>query len=239
MSDFEQNGLWGLQKFAEQQQTELQEQQEQKQQKQKKEGSHLPRVLLVVFGVIFAAGIVWLLGPSLKGSGLREKVEGLLGRGVSLTGITYSEDNPVAIVDGKIVHDGDAVGEVTVVKIHRDKVDFEKAGRRWSQSLPEAEQGVHSGFSGHPVLLVLGAEACAPCRKMKPILKELKSKYKRKFEVRYIDVWKDRAAGAKYGARAIPTQIFYDDKGREVFRHVGFYTKEEILTVWRQIGIEF
>lgn len=238
MNNFGQNGLWGLQKFAEKDQNKKQEQIEIQEQTTKKESSYLPRVLLLVSAAIVVIGIVWLFGPSLKGSGLTEKAAGLLSRDVSLSAISYSEDNPVAIVNSKIVHEGDVVGEVTVVKIHKDKVDLERAGRRWSQSLPEAEEGVHSGISGVPVLLVLGAEGCRPCREMKPILKELKSKYAKKFEVRYIDVWKNRAAGAQYGVRAIPTQIFYDDKGREAFRHVGFYTKQEILAVWRQIGVK-
>jgi len=73
---------------------------------------------------------------------------------------------------------------------------------------------------------------------MKPILNKLKSKYAKKFEVKYIDVQKNRAAGTKYGVRAIPTQIFYDSKGREVFRNVGFCSENEILAVWRDIGVK-
>jgi len=238
MNDFGQNGLWGLQKFAEKDQNKQQEQIETQEQTTKKESSYLPRVLLLVSAAIVVTGIVWLFGPSLKGSRLTEKAAGFLRRDVSLSAISYSEDNPVAIVDNKIVHEGDAVGEVKVVKIHKDGVDFERAGRKWSQSLPEAEEGVHSGMAGVPVLLVLGAEGCPPCREMKPTLKELKSKYAKKFEVRYIDVWKNRAVGAQYGVTSIPTQIFYDDKGREAFRHVGFYTKQEILAVWREIGVK-
>jgi len=56
---------------------------------------------------------------------------------------------------------------------------------------------------------------------MMPILNELRDEYAGKFQIRYIDVWKDRAAGAKYGIRAIPAHIFFDNKGREVYRHDG------------------
>jgi thioredoxin 1 len=52
-------------------------------------------------------------------------------------------------------------------------------------------------------------------------------------------VWQDRAAGAKYGARAIPTQIFYDSKGRELYRHTGFLPKKDILAAWKSLGVEF
>lgn len=232
MSDFEQNGLWGLQRLVEKDQGKIQEQME------KKESRYLPQVLILVFAAIVVISIAYLFGPSVKGIWLTEKAVGFLNGDVSLTGIIYSEDNPAAIVNSKIVHEGDVVGDVKVVKIHKDSVDLERAERRWSQSLPAAEEGVHSGSSGLPVLLVLGSEGCAPCRRMKPILKELKSKYAKKFEVKYIDVWKNRAAATEYGVRAIPTQIFYDSKGREVFRHVGFYSRNEILAVWRDIGIK-
>jgi thioredoxin 1 len=89
-----------------------------------------------------------------------------------------------------------------------------------------------------PVLLELGSHKCPPCRRMTPILNELRDEYSGKFQIKYIDVWQDREAGARYGVRAIPTQIFFDSKGREVFRHVGFYSKRDILTTWKNIGIK-
>lgn len=50
-----------------------------------------------------------------------------------VTGIFYTEDNPSAVVGGKIVHEGDAMKNVKVVKIHTSKVEFEKNGTKWSQ----------------------------------------------------------------------------------------------------------
>jgi hypothetical protein len=58
-----------------------------------------------------------------------------------LTGVLYSADKPSAIVDRKIVHEGDTIHGVTVVKIHKDKAGFEKNGRKWEQKvqqMPEA-----------------------------------------------------------------------------------------------------
>lgn len=45
-----------------------------------------------------------------------------------LTSIVYSEENASAMVSNKIVHEGDMVNGYKVVKIHRDKVEFEKNG---------------------------------------------------------------------------------------------------------------
>lgn len=61
-------------------------------------------------------------------------------RGV-VTGVLYSTDKPSAVVDHKIVHEGDTIHGVTVVKIYKDKVKFSKKGKNWEQEVrqtPEA-----------------------------------------------------------------------------------------------------
>lgn len=90
-----------------------------------------------------------------------------------------------------------------------------------------------------PKLLDLGADKCIPCKKMAPILEELKEQYKGKMEVVFIDVWKNSKESDKYGIRLIPTQIFFDASGKELFRHEGFFSKEEILNKWKELGIDF
>ncbi len=90
-----------------------------------------------------------------------------------------------------------------------------------------------------PKLLDLGAHKCIPCKMMAPILEELTKDYQGRMEVEFIDVWQNPAAGQKYGVRAIPTQIFYGSDGRELFRHEGFYSKEDILAKWAEFGYTF
>jgi len=90
-----------------------------------------------------------------------------------------------------------------------------------------------------PQLIDLGADKCIPCRMMKPILDELSMQYVGQFDVIFIDVWKDRAAGSIYNIRAIPTQIFFSPEGKELFRHEGFYPKDEIMKKWKELGYEF
>lgn len=193
-------------------------------------------VLLLVFVVVIVASIIYYFWPTVKGLGVTAKVSALIHKDVSLTGIFYSEDDPIAIVNGKIVHEEDVVGDVKVLKIHKDKVELERAGRKWSQNMHVVEKGVVG--SGLPVLLELGSPKCPPCRQMTPILNQLNAEYAEKFEIRYIDVWQDRAAGSKYGIRKIPTQIFLDRNGKEVFRHVGFYSKKDILGTWIKLGVK-
>jgi thioredoxin 1 len=88
-----------------------------------------------------------------------------------------------------------------------------------------------------PKLIDLGAGKCIPCKMMAPILEKLKKEYPDKFEVVFIDVWENPDEAKRYNIQVIPTQIFYDENGREVFRHIGFFSEEEILKKWQELGV--
>jgi len=90
-----------------------------------------------------------------------------------------------------------------------------------------------------PRLVDLGADKCIPCKMMAPILEDLSVEYKGKLEVVFIDVWKNPGEGKKYNLRVIPTQIFFDANGKELYRHEGFFSKEDILAKWKEFGIDF
>ncbi|MCF7816351.1 MAG: thioredoxin family protein [Kiritimatiellales bacterium] len=90
-----------------------------------------------------------------------------------------------------------------------------------------------------PKLVDLGAGKCVPCKMMKPTLEDLKANYADRFETVFIDVWENEGAGEQYGIRVIPTQIFYDTDGKELFRHEGFFSKEDILAKWEELGYGF
>lgn len=88
-----------------------------------------------------------------------------------------------------------------------------------------------------PRLLDLGATKCVPCKMMAPILVDLKKEYTGKMNVEFIDVWENEDAGKQYGVEIIPTQIFFDAQGEEIFRHVGFLGREDILAKWKELGV--
>ena len=87
-----------------------------------------------------------------------------------------------------------------------------------------------------PRLVDLGATKCIPCKIMAPILEDLKQTCAGKMDVQIIDVWEKPDAGGQYGIKVIPTQIFYDAQGKELFRHEGFFSKEDILAKWKELG---
>ena len=227
MFDFEPTGRWGRRKPAPERTIP--------QPPKKKSTNSSSRIFLLGLVVIGAASLAYHFWPALKDAWPAAKAAVLSSDDVALTGIFFSEDNPMAIVDGKIVHEGDMVGPVKVLEIQKDIVAFKSPDRTWMQTLPAAQEGVRSGL---PVLLQFGSPGCPPCRQMTPILDELRADYAKKFQVRHIDVWKYPTEGQKYGITKIPTQIFYDTQGRELYRHVGFLSKKEILDTWKKLGIK-
>ena len=84
----------------------------------------------------------------------------------------------------------------------------------------------------------LGAKKCIPCKMMAPIMEELEKEYKGRAAIIFIDVWENPDAGRKYGIDLIPTQIFYDAKGKEVLRHKGFYGKDAIIAELTKLGVK-
>lgn len=93
-------------------------------------------------------------------------------------------------------------------------------------------------FSKHKVTFIeLGADQCIPCRAMQPIMKEIAKEYEDQIQVVFYDVWKDPRPARHYRIQLIPTQVFIDQRGEEIFRHVGFFPKEEILQMLKEKGI--
>jgi thioredoxin 1 len=92
--------------------------------------------------------------------------------------------------------------------------------------------------SGQPTIIDLGARTCIPCKKMAPILESLSAEYKGKAGVLFIDVHEDQAAAKKFGVQMIPTQIFFDAKGKEVTRHMGFMDKADIVKTLKKAGLQ-
>ncbi|MHC1752469.1 thioredoxin family protein [Humidesulfovibrio sp.] len=82
---------------------------------------------------------------------------------------------------------------------------------------------------GMVTLVDLGTNSCIPCKMMAPILVELEKEYRGKAAVVFVDLRQDNEAARKFRVRAIPTQIFFDKAGREVFRHEGFMDKKSIV----------
>jgi peptidylprolyl isomerase len=92
--------------------------------------------------------------------------------------------------------------------------------------------------NGKPTLVEFGRDTCIPCKQMKPILQELAVVYKDRLNVSIVNVDEYRDLTNYYKIMAIPTQIGFDSSGKEIFRHVGFWAKQDIVAQLKQTGIE-
>ena len=89
-----------------------------------------------------------------------------------------------------------------------------------------------------PRLVDVGAGTCIPCKMMMPVLAELKAEYAGRLKVEYYDIRDDPNAVTRYNISVIPTQIFFDAKGNELYRHMAFFAKEDIVAKWKELGVD-
>ena len=92
--------------------------------------------------------------------------------------------------------------------------------------------------SGMVTMIDLGAKKCIPCKMMAPIMEKMEKVYRGKAAIVFIDVWENRGQAGRFGIGLIPTQIFFDREGKEVYRHVGFMSEEAIVAQLKKMGVD-
>ncbi len=90
---------------------------------------------------------------------------------------------------------------------------------------------------GMVTMVDLGAKKCIPCKLMAPILVKLEKAYHGKAAIVFIDVWENKESAKRFGIRGIPTQIFFDENGKEIFRHSGFFDEKSIILQLTKMGV--
>ncbi|MFZ7111802.1 MAG: thioredoxin family protein [Desulfatiglandales bacterium] len=119
-------------------------------------------------------------------------------------------------------------------------------GVLWAEASPEGNKDASAGkgksFDEVPVkgmvtMIDLGANSCIPCKMMAPIMEKLEKAYEGRAAIVFIDVWKTKGPTKRFNIRAIPTQIFFNKEGEEVYRHIGFMSEEAIVAQLRKMGV--
>jgi len=120
-------------------------------------------------------------------------------------------------------------------KVETDQIRLQKIASKPPESNTEEE--LKKAFAGgKPFLVDFGANSCLPCRQLRPILKEISKEYAGKAQILVIDVYKYQHLAKEYKIQALPTLVFFDNKGKEVFRHPGAMNKDQIVAKLKEIG---
>lgn len=90
-----------------------------------------------------------------------------------------------------------------------------------------------------PRVIDFGSKQCPACKSMEPILESLAKNHADQFSTEFVDVREaeNQAFAKSHGIKTIPTQIFLNAQGLEVFRNVGFFTEEQVLAKWTELGL--
>lgn len=78
---------------------------------------------------------------------------------------------------------------------------------------------------------------CINCKEMEPTMNTIYSKYGKKANVLVIDLMSELDLSKKYNIMYVPTQIFFDSKGKAVFRNVGKMSAEQIEQKLTELGV--
>ena len=104
------------------------------------------------------------------------------------------------------------------------------------QPVPTLAQGA-ARAAGKPALYEFGAGYCVSCKDMEKVMAELTTTHSDQVEFRMVYVDKEKPLFEQYKIMLIPTQVFLDASGKEVDRHVGPLTKEEVLKKLRELKL--
>jgi thioredoxin 1 len=120
----------------------------------------------------------------------------------------------------------------------RDKASFKEGEASSSEKISTNKDSSDIIAKNLPVLIDLGRGTCKACKMMLPILQELQEEYKGRAIIQIIDIRYKPEPARVYNIRLIPTQIFFDATGKEVYRHEGFMDKLSIEQKLQEIGVK-
>jgi thioredoxin 1 len=129
------------------------------------------------------------------------------------------------------------IGKVAIVVVLAAAVVTVIATKKAATSA-SSPPGKVPAAGGLPRLVDLGSTTCIPCKMLAPILEELGKECAGRLQVDFIDVNQNPDAAKPFGIKLIPTQVFLDASGKELWRHEGFISKEDILAKWKELGVD-
>ncbi|MDE3032683.1 MAG: thioredoxin family protein, partial [Acidobacteriota bacterium] len=87
-------------------------------------------------------------------------------------------------------------------------------------------------------IVEFGGPTCVPCMRMQPILAELQQHYGPRARFYNFYVTEHLKEARVHQIMVMPTQVIFDPRGREVFRHVGFWPGEVFTAALSKLGLK-
>ena len=110
--------------------------------------------------------------------------------------------------------------------------------QKQSNPSPAAKPAVTNSATAKIKFLEIGSDKCIPCKQMKVVTENIVIKYGDELAFQYIDIYENKDVADDYKVQLIPTQIFYNQKGVEIFRHVGYFPEEKIDSLLQANGLK-
>jgi thioredoxin 1 len=88
-------------------------------------------------------------------------------------------------------------------------------------------------------LALFGSKQSAPSKELELVVKEVETRFKGKLDVVRVDagVYPDEAA--RWRLRMVPTLIFFDRNSKELWRHEGRLSANELVSKLKSAGVKF
>jgi thioredoxin 1 len=87
-------------------------------------------------------------------------------------------------------------------------------------------------------VIEFGGPTCVPCVKMQPVLAELQQTFGSRAQIRNFYVTQYPREAQFHKIMVMPTQVVFDPTGKEVTRHIGYWTKDEFLAALAKAGLQ-
>ena len=91
--------------------------------------------------------------------------------------------------------------------------------------------------AGKPLIVDFGMTRCVQCIEQAKTMEQLKQTIGDRVLLKFVHVGKETELADAYKVLLIPTLVFFDAQGREVFRNVGQMKHDEIVAKARELGL--
>ncbi len=88
-----------------------------------------------------------------------------------------------------------------------------------------------------PLVADFGMKRCQQCIAQGKIMDELNAEVAGKVLTRFVHIKEEVAVTAEYQVMMVPTIIFFDASGKELYRNVGLMKKDDLMGKLRELGL--